>query len=47
MAALLAVLKMVWARTRERAPGLAGLWRFWNVVFSGKGLAPNTEPGWA
>jgi Domain of unknown function (DUF6431) len=47
LAALLAVLKVVWARTLEREPGLAGLWRFWNAVFSGKGLAPNTEPGLA
>ena len=45
LAALVTVLKAVWAKSREREPGLAGLWRFWNAVFSGKGLATNTRPG--
>ena len=47
LVAMVATLKVVWARSRERDPGVAGLWRFWNLVFSGKGLAANTEPGWA
>lgn len=44
LSALVSVLKVVWARSREREPGLAGVWRFWNAIFSGKGLAPNTQP---
>jgi hypothetical protein len=47
VAALVTALKAVWARSQEREPGLAGLWRFWNAVFSGRGLATNTEPAWA
>jgi hypothetical protein len=44
--ALLAVLEAVWRRSRELEPGVGGRWRFWNAVFSGKGLATNTSPGW-
>jgi uncharacterized protein DUF6431 len=44
--ALLAVLDAVWRRSLERDPSVGGRWRFWNAVFSGKGLATNTMPGW-
>lgn len=47
VAAVLVVLKVVWARSRERDPGVAGLWRFWNAIFSGRGLAANKQPVWA
>lgn len=44
VAAMVAVLKAVWARCRERLPALVGLWRFWNVVCGGRALARNTSP---
>jgi hypothetical protein len=44
LAAMVAVLKTVWARCRERQPALAGLWRFWNAVCSGRALLRNTSP---
>jgi hypothetical protein len=46
LAALLAVLEAVWRRSRELDPGIGGRWRFWNAVFSGRGLGTNTSPGW-
>lgn len=44
LAAMVAVLKAVWAGCRERLPGLAGLWRFWNTVCGGRALVRNTSP---
>jgi hypothetical protein len=44
LVAMVAVLKAVWARCRERQPALARLWRFWNVVCGGRALARNTSP---
>ena len=44
LVAMVAVLKAVWTVCRERQPGLAGLWRFWNVVCGGRALARNTSP---
>jgi hypothetical protein len=47
LAALVVLLKAVWTASRERDLGLSGVWRFWNQVCSGTGLASNREPGWA
>ena len=47
LAALVVVLRAVWAKSRECDQGIGELWRFWNAVFSGAALASNTEPGWA
>lgn len=44
LSALVIVLKVVWERSRGPDPGLSGVWRFWNAVCSGAGLASNTEP---
>lgn len=45
VAALVAALKTAWNRSRERAAeAVAGLWRFWNAICSGKGLSTNTSP---
>lgn len=44
LAAMVAVLKAVWARCRERQPALVGLWRFWNAVCGGRALTRNTSP---
>ncbi|HUZ36903.1 MAG TPA: hypothetical protein VMV17_11295 [Streptosporangiaceae bacterium] len=44
LAALVALLREVWERSRARSPGLPELWRFWNLVCSGRGVARNTHP---
>lgn len=43
--AALAALAAAWTRARERRPvGIGGMWRFWNTVCGGRGLATNTGP---
>lgn len=45
VAAMVALLEMVWRWCRERWPETTGgRWRFWNMVCSGSGLGRNTSP---
>jgi hypothetical protein len=45
VAAMLALLEMVWRWCRERRPeATGGRWRFWNAVCGGWALGRNTSP---
>lgn len=44
LAAMVAVLKAVWERSRARSPGVPGRWRLWNLLCGGRGMSRNTSP---